>query len=85
MAASEVGDVSGHIAVRRVDQTGCLMREATMRPQDLIDLFLEDEDGVERPYDDDVAREREDTSSVADIVRILRELDGQYDTERDSR
>lgn len=56
-----------------------------MRLQDLIDLFLEDEDGVERPYDDVVAREREDTSSVADIVRILRELDGQYDTERDSR
>ena len=71
-----------------------------MRLQDLIDLFVDDEDDVLRPHDlrhDDlsqhgdsqhgevVARGREDNSSLADIVRILRELDGQYDTERDSR
>ncbi len=54
-----------------------------MRLQDLIELFVDDDASTERrPHDDLLTSERRDTSSLADIVRILRELDGQHETER---
>lgn len=56
-----------------------------MRLHDLIELFLQDENSVEPSHDEMIVREREDTSSLADIVRILRELDGQYETEHRPR
>jgi len=76
----------GHLlsSVRRIDPIRRLPWEANMRLKDLIDLFVDDDDDnkVRRPDDEFVPRESRDTSSLADIVRILRELDGQHDTRR---
>ena len=60
-----------------------------MRLQDLIELFFDDDDRERRSQDELVASERRDasstdTSSLADIVRILRELDGQHGTDRET-
>ena len=60
-----------------------------MRLQDLIELFFDDDDGERRSHDELVTSERRDTSStdtssLADIVRILRELDGQHGTDRET-
>jgi hypothetical protein len=54
-----------------------------MRLQDLIELFVDDADTEPRSADELVGSERRDTSSLAEIVRILRELDGQHATEQD--
>jgi hypothetical protein len=65
------------------------MWEAVMRLQDLFELFLDDDDREYRSHDALVVSERRDTSStdtssLADIVRILRELDGQHGTDRET-
>jgi hypothetical protein len=51
-----------------------------MRLQDLIELFRDDDADARRPHDGFADGDRRDTSSLADIVRILRELDGQHET-----
>ncbi len=52
-----------------------------MKLSDLIELFT-DEENAPGPSGAK-AHEREDTSSLADIARILRELDGQYELDRE--
>jgi hypothetical protein len=52
-----------------------------MRLNDLIELLLEPVDSVRCVDGEADLRDRSDTSSLADIVRILRELDGQHDPE----
>lgn len=54
-----------------------------MKLSDLIELFVDREEGVPGPDEAGAAHEREDTSSLADIARILRELDGQYELDRE--
>ncbi len=54
-----------------------------MKLSDLIELFVDREEGVPGPDEARAAHEREDTSSLADIARILRELDGQYELNRE--
>jgi hypothetical protein len=56
-----------------------------MKLTDLIELFVEREIAPPRTSEPGLDGERRDTSSLADIARILRELDGQYETERDAR
>ena len=50
-----------------------------MRLSDLIELFVDHEENGRALGEDEPGRERRDTSSLADIARILRELDGQYE------
>jgi len=54
-----------------------------MKLQDLIELFLDD-DHTGRGSHQPVVEAHRDNSSLADIVRILRELDGQHATDRES-
>ena len=49
-----------------------------MKLTDLIDLFVDREIAPPPSSASSVNGERRDTSSLADIARILRELDGQY-------
>jgi hypothetical protein len=56
-----------------------------MKLSDLIELFVIDEENVRAPGEDEPGRERRDTSSLADIARILRELDGQYELDQEGR
>jgi hypothetical protein len=56
-----------------------------MKLSDLIELFVDREENPPGPDEARAAHERGDTSSLADIARILRELDGQYDLDREGR
>jgi hypothetical protein len=56
-----------------------------MKLTDLIELFVEREIAPPRTSGPGLDGERRDTSSLADIARILRELDGQYETDREAR
>lgn len=56
-----------------------------MKLSDLIELFVEPEDNAPGPGEVKAARERRDTSSLADIARILRELDGRYEPDHKKR
>jgi hypothetical protein len=49
-----------------------------MKLSDLIELFVDHEETAPGPDDARAAHEREDTSSLADIARVLRELDSQH-------
>jgi hypothetical protein len=54
-----------------------------MKLADLIELFVERESNTRRASEPSLDGERADTSSLADIARILRELDGQYEADRE--
>ncbi len=56
-----------------------------MKLTDLIELFVDRESNLPRPVEPRLDGEREDTSSLADIARILRQLDGQYDVDQEPR
>ena len=53
------------------------LNEGAMTLRELMELFVDHEDRPE-PGEASAADERRDTSSLADIARILRELDGRY-------
>jgi hypothetical protein len=55
-----------------------------MKLTDLIDLFVEREATARRPNEVHSDEARKDTSSLADIARILRELDGQYEIDHEA-
>jgi hypothetical protein len=54
-----------------------------MKLGDLIELFTDREENAPGPGEARAGHAREDTSSLADIARILRELDGQYELDRE--
>ena len=56
-----------------------------MKLSDLIELFVDHGDNERIPVEAQSSWERRDTSSLADIARILRELDGQYDLDQEGR
>lgn len=58
-------------------------KERVMKLSDLIELFVDHEEDAPGPGEAKAAHEREDTSSLADIARILRELDGQYELDHE--
>ena len=56
-----------------------------MKLTDLIDLFVDREITPPRSGEPSPDGARKDTSSLADIARILRELDGQYEVDHQAR
>jgi hypothetical protein len=52
-----------------------------MKLTDLIELFVDREITPPQSSEPALDGERKDTSSLADIARILRELDGQYESQ----
>ena len=56
-----------------------------MKLSDLIELFVDHEEDAPGPGEAKAAHDCEDTSSLADIARILRELDGQYALDHEER
>jgi len=54
-----------------------------MKLSDLIELFVEREVTPLQPVEVRLEGEHKDTSSLADIARILRELDGQYELDHE--
>jgi hypothetical protein len=54
-----------------------------MRLHDLVELFLDDDENERRSNARKLARDRKDTSSLADIARILHNLDRQDEKERE--
>ena len=56
-----------------------------MKFSDLIELFVERDEPRPATNDDLLEAAREDHSSLADIARIVRELDGQYEFDRVER
>jgi hypothetical protein len=56
-----------------------------MKLSDLIELFVERDSDPPRTAEPGLDDRRKDTSSLADIARILRELDGQHETDREAR
>ncbi len=57
-----------------------------MKLRDLIELFsLDDAEGTGVRSEEGQDRAGRDTSSLAEIARILRELDGQYDVDSERR
>lgn len=54
-----------------------------MKLTDLIELFVDRESAPPQSSEGVLNAAREDTSSLADIARILRELDGQYGVDRE--
>lgn len=65
----------------RMDPAGREEKEHAMKLSDLIELFTDEENAP--GLSEARAHEREDTSSLADIARILRELDGQCELDRE--
>jgi hypothetical protein len=59
-------------------------QEAPMKLTDLIDMFVDREIAPPPSSASSLNGERTDTSSLADIARILRELDGQYEADREA-
>ncbi len=55
-----------------------------MKLTDLIVLFVDRENTPLPASESGLNGERRDTSSLADIARILRELDGQYAADREA-
>jgi hypothetical protein len=60
-------------------------KEDAMKLSDLIELFVIDGENARAPGENEPGREHRDNSSLADIARILRELDGQYELDQEGR
>ena len=56
-----------------------------MKLSDLIELFVEREVTPLQPVEVRLEGEHKDTSSLADIARILRELDGYCELDQERR
>jgi hypothetical protein len=56
-----------------------------MKLSDLIELFVDHDDNGRTPREPEPGHEHGDTSSLADIARILRELDGQSELDQERR
>ncbi len=56
-----------------------------MKLSDLIELLVDQEEKAPEPSEAIASHERKDTSSLADIARILRELDGQHELDHEER
>jgi hypothetical protein len=74
---------TGRCREEKIDRAGLKTHEDTMRLSDLIELFVDREESAHAPREADRGRELGDTSSLADIARILRELDGHYEPDRE--